>query len=90
MNSSSYEIKWKRGLNCASYKEIISEPFGTIWEIATKAGLNSITLERVNNLGIDDKNGFDWQKDKEEPTLNQLRGPLAFEFSPLPLFSPIT
>ncbi len=43
----------------AAYKKVISEPLGPTWEMATKAGLNSITLERLNNLGANDKNGFE-------------------------------
>jgi len=47
----------KHGLNDAAYKEVLDEPLGQMWEAAAKAGLNSITLERVSNLGADDKNG---------------------------------
>jgi pSer/pThr/pTyr-binding forkhead associated (FHA) protein len=47
----------KRGFNTAVYEDILDEPLGTIWETAAKSSINSITLERVGNLGIGDKNG---------------------------------
>ncbi|MFA5292131.1 MAG: FHA domain-containing protein [Phycisphaerae bacterium] len=44
-------------LKDAPYKEIISELSGELWKTASKAELNSVTLERLNNLGSDDKQG---------------------------------
>lgn len=49
----------KHGLNNAAYKKVLNEPLGPLWEMAAKTALNSITLERVNNLGANDKNGFE-------------------------------
>jgi pSer/pThr/pTyr-binding forkhead associated (FHA) protein len=49
----------KRGIDIAAYKKIAEESLGPMWELAVKAGANSITLGRMNNLGIDDKNGFE-------------------------------
>jgi len=49
----------KHGLNDAAYKKVINEPLGPTWETAAKTALSSITLERVNNLSVDDKNGFE-------------------------------
>ncbi|MFC1604323.1 FHA domain-containing protein [Planctomycetota bacterium] len=47
----------KRSIDIAIYKKIVEESLGPMWELAAKAGANSITLYRLNNLGIDGKNG---------------------------------
>jgi len=44
-------------LKDAPYKEILSELSGEMWKTASKAELNSVTLERLNNLGVNDKDG---------------------------------
>jgi pSer/pThr/pTyr-binding forkhead associated (FHA) protein len=43
----------------AAYKEALNGSLGSLCEMATKIALNSITLERLNNLGFVDKNGFE-------------------------------
>ena len=49
----------KHSFNKAAYKEVLNKSLGTLWEMAAKTALNSITLERANNLGANDKNGFE-------------------------------
>jgi pSer/pThr/pTyr-binding forkhead associated (FHA) protein len=49
----------KYRFNNAAYKEALNESLGSLCEIAAKTAINSITLERLNNLGIVDKNGFE-------------------------------
>jgi predicted component of type VI protein secretion system len=49
----------KHGFNNAAYKELLIEPLGFMWEMAAKTALNSITLERISNLGANDKNGLE-------------------------------
>jgi len=53
-------IKWcnsKQGPKDTPYEESLADRIGQLWKVGTKAGINSITLERINNLGIDDWNG---------------------------------
>lgn len=49
----------KYRFNNAAYKEALNESLGSLCEIAAKTAINSITLERLNNLGVVDKNGFE-------------------------------
>ena len=39
------------------YRKILREPLGEMWELASKVNLNSVTLQRLNNLGPSDENG---------------------------------
>jgi pSer/pThr/pTyr-binding forkhead associated (FHA) protein len=47
----------RRRAGGAAYENILNEPLGPTWQAAAKAGLSSITLARLNNLGADDKHG---------------------------------
>lgn len=49
----------KRGLDTAGYENLLDEPAGPVWDLAARVGINSMTLCRLNNLGKDDKNGFE-------------------------------
>jgi len=50
-------VAHRQGPSGAAYEQILDEPLGRLWETAAKAGLNSVTLKRLNNLGADDENG---------------------------------
>jgi len=46
----------KRQLNISEYEQLIESP-GDLWQKASKANLNSITLSRLENLSLNDENG---------------------------------
>lgn len=44
-------------LDPSDYEELMDNKVGQLWQKSMKAGLSSITLQRVDNLGPEDPNG---------------------------------